>query len=67
MGDIISLIYKEADKQPKNKSCDFNKYKMEVLRDVYKPGRWTKNRDRTARRLKRWKLKQNVRWTTQVE
>lgn len=67
MGDIISIIASEADKRPKHKSCDFSKCRREVLGDVYKRGRWTKNRERTDRRLKRWKLKRNVRWTTKTE
>ena len=67
MGDIISIIASEADKRPKHKSCDFSKYRREVIGHVYKHGRWTRNRERTDRRLKRWKMERNVRWTKKIE
>ena len=66
MGDILSIISREAEKRPRYKAFNFNDTKIEQFSDAYRTASWAKDRAKRARRIERWK-KGRVRFTEQVQ
>lgn len=61
MGDIISLIASESEKRKRYAPCQFRNLQRFALRDVYsQQASWTRDRDKVARRRKRWALKKEI-------
>ena len=60
MGDIVSVIVKEAEKQPKPKKIDYRTVRQEKRKHVYMHGAWTHDEAKVTRRVKRWEAKKGT-------